>query len=513
MARDIAGCMGIAEGVGEAPQGAGPGRSPRAPSPPALPPGARFNLARRFALAGALVMLVAMLALGTWVSTRIERGVVRNTAAATALYMESFVAPLAQELGRADRLPPKVAAALAAAFADTALGERVVSYKLWKRTRSAENGPEAEIVHASDPALIGARFPLTEELAAAFGGRVSAAFDELGDPEDVAEQAIGLPLLEIYAPVHARLSGDIIAVAEFYERAEALESELRAARWNTWLVVVAVMLGMAAALFGIVGRGSQIIARQGRALDAQLRDLAGLAARNEVLGRRIRRASSRAAELNERYLRRLSAELHDGPAQLLGFALLRLGGSAGAEGADAECPDAEDRAILREALERALAEVRNICRGLALPDLAAVPLEDAVRALVKSHRELTGTGVELSTTLPVGFDVAQPAKICVCRFVQEGLANATRHAGGRGQRVRIALDGTALVAEVADDGSGFVGRAPGTGRADRGLGLAGLRERVESLGGTFSIGPAPGGGARIAMRLDFEEGGNDDGHE
>ena len=69
-----------------------------------LPEMARFSLAQRFAMAGSVVILGGALAIGSWVSNRIAAGVVSNTATATALYMESFIAPLSQELQRSDHL-------------------------------------------------------------------------------------------------------------------------------------------------------------------------------------------------------------------------------------------------------------------------------------------------------------------------------------------------------------------------------------------------------------------------
>ena len=124
-------------------------------------------------------------------------------------------------------------------------------------------------------------------------------------------------------------------MAEFYEEARDLKSNIFAARLESWLVVGAVTATTAAALFGIVLGGSRTIERQRVALEARVGELAMLAAQNEALRLRVQRASSRATELNEQYLRRISAELHDGPAQLVGFAALRVesierrGGSAG----------------------------------------------------------------------------------------------------------------------------------------------------------------------------------------
>jgi signal transduction histidine kinase len=75
------------------------------------------------------------------------------------------------------------------------------------------------------------------------------------------------------------------------------------------------------------------------------------------------------------------------------------------------------------------------------------------------------------------------AKICIYRFIQEALNNGFRHGGGVGQKVRQTLEKEQIVVEVEDEGPGFDPETPKPGR----LGLTGLRERIESLGGTFLV--------------------------
>jgi signal transduction histidine kinase len=460
----------------------------------------RLSLIQRFALTGGLVMLAGMAALGSWVSTRIEDAVVRNTAVATALYMESFISPLSQELARSDTLAPESAAALREIFATTPLGERVVSYKIWKRS--------GRVVDARDPELVGRVFKPSAGLKAAWDGHVTASFDDLDELESAAERAMDKPLLEIYSPIRASWSGEVIAVAEFYEVASGLEDDIFVARLETWAIVGAVIAAMAALLFGLVLSGSRTIGRQRLALEAQVNDLARLAAQNDRLRQRVQRASSRAAELNERFLRRISAELHDGPAQLLGFAALRLGSLAGGPGRPGEI------GVVRDALDRAMREVRDISRGLALPDLDGMGLAQVVERAVEGHRRLTGSAVAFGNGASDAVSLDHSLNICAYRFVQEGLTNAFRHGGGRGQAVvlRRASEGPGSGIEIAvsDRGPGFPAESEAGADAARGgggLGLAGLRERIESLGGRFCAANAPGGGAVLTMVLPSQEEG------
>lgn len=279
-----------------------------------------LSLARQFALAGGVVMVLATAAVGWFVSGRIEEVVVRNTANATALYMESFVAPLTQELALTENLSDASRARIGALLEETALGRRVVSFKIWR-----EGGL---LVDASNIELIGQTFPPTDNLKLAWVGEVRADFEDTGDPEDAGEDAMGMPLLEIYSPIREVQTGRVIAVAEFYEVATQLKSDLARARLASWGTVALVMALIGACLFVIVLRGP-------RTIDTQLAAMTDLSSRNVALRLRVQGAAARFAAMNDQTLRRIGADLHDGPAQLLGFAALRLDALRDAAGAKA----------------------------------------------------------------------------------------------------------------------------------------------------------------------------------
>jgi signal transduction histidine kinase len=87
------------------------------------------------------------------------------------------------------------------------------------------------------------------------------------------------------------------------------------------------------------------------------------------------------------------------------------------------------------------------------------------------------------------------------RFTQEGLNNAVRHAGGKGQTVSAGMVGQQLFVEVGDEGPGFTNGLDS--QPQQALGLAGIRDRLESLGGTLEILPRSGGGSRVIARIDL----------
>lgn len=443
-----------------------------------------LSLSRQFALAGGVVMLGAMLVVGAWVSSRIEQVVVRNTAHATALYMESFIAPLTQNLGKADNLDEQSRLAIDRLLAETTLGQRVVSFKLWR--------PGGLLVDASNTSLVGQRFEVTENMRRAWEGEVTADFEDLGDTEDVAEAALGLPLLEIYSPIREGGTDRVIAVAEFYEVATQLRSDLFRARAASWAAVACVMLVIGGSLFAIVHRGS-------RTIDSQLEVLKDLSSRNIALRLRVQEAAARFTEVNDHALRRVGADLHDGPAQLMGFAALRLDALKPQLASDAARNDLD---AVSKAVSEALREIRAIARGVALPDIERKSLTDLVQMAAAAHEARTGTPVV--ATCDVADDPAPPVAVrtCVFRFVQEGLNNAWRHAGGLGQEVRLTARRGTITLSVLDRGPGF-GAGPSAHDGDEGMGLAGLTDRVEALGGRLDCLPRDGGGAELRMVLNL----------
>ncbi|MDP5362574.1 MAG: two-component sensor histidine kinase, partial [Paracoccaceae bacterium] len=199
-------------------------------------------------------MVVATIFVEYWVSKRIEDAVVQNSAISAALFMESFISPLSQELADTDTLSPPARQALAEVFNGTAIGERVVSFKIWSK--------QGQIIHASDPAIIGQFFEPSDDLQRALKGEIAASFEDLNDIENASEAALGVPLLEVYSPIRQVWTGEVIAVAEFYEDATVLNRDILTTHRNSWLVVGSSFLASGVLLFGIVQTGGRTIRQQ-----------------------------------------------------------------------------------------------------------------------------------------------------------------------------------------------------------------------------------------------------------
>jgi signal transduction histidine kinase len=94
--------------------------------------------------------------------------------------------------------------------------------------------------------------------------------------------------------------------------------------------------------------------------------------------------------------------------------------------------------------------------------------------------------------------VGKGVETAAYRVVQEALTNVARHAGSAHACVRLVYERDALWVQVDDDGRGPGGH---NGRGGSGSGIAGMRERVEALGGDLEAGPRPGGGFRVRARF------------
>jgi signal transduction histidine kinase len=452
-----------------------------------------LSLAQRFLLASLVILVAGMLGLGAWIGQQIAAGVVQNTAATTALYVDSFIAPEVQELSQRDTLTPEHVANLRGLLQNTSLGQQIAALKIWNA--------QGRILYSTDSAEIDTVFPVQGGLARSWGGEVAAEISDLQNAENALERAHDTQLLEIYSPVRLRGTDQIIAVAEFYQHVDDLQREIVAAERRSWLVVGAVTLVMYLLLAGFIQRASDTITRQELALRDQVAQLTDLLTQNAELHERVRRAATRTTALNERVLRRISAELHDGPAQELGLALLRLDHVSQP---CAVCPSASQRPpedtldVIQNSLRRALQELRAISTGLGVPQLTQLSIAETVARVVRAHERRTGTRVAITIgNLP---DQAPlPVKITLYRVIQEALSNAYRHAGGVDQQVHVGCAADTLHIEVADGGPGFAGEPISNGVEH--LGLIGMRERVESLGGQFQVNSLPGQGTTVIADL------------
>jgi len=210
---------------------------------------------------------------------------------------------------------------------------------------------------------------------------------------------------------------------------------------------------------------------------------------------RLQQLSRRLLVVQEEERRHLSRELHDEFSQLLATVNLHLQAAKSASGRAAQ-PSLDESIAL---LQRAGAQMRSLALDLRPMLLETAGLDATLRWLADQHQQRTGTVIQV--TGHVG-DVPGEVAVACFRVVQEALTNVVRHAGAQHVWIELSQSDGLLKLVVRDDGAGFevatvLERAVGAGN----LGLIGMRERVEILGGSLAVDSEPGHGTRIRVSL------------
>jgi signal transduction histidine kinase len=238
--------------------------------------------------------------------------------------------------------------------------------------------------------------------------------------------------------------------------------------WPAW-----TLLGLAApaGLYAIVEL-RHFDPRYGEALSERVDDLA--------------RSRRQTVESQTAELGRIERDLHDGAQARLVALSMQLGR---AELALEDQPGAQRLvAEAREEAGRAIADLRDLSRGIAPPLLADRGLASAVQALAQRYNAVTAVDPALERArLPQALERA------AYFVVAEGLTNAAKHAGAGHVCTELTISDGELIVAVTDDGRG--------GADDRGSGLTGLRNRVDSLGGNLVIVSPDSGGTTLEARF------------
>jgi signal transduction histidine kinase len=247
-------------------------------------------------------------------------------------------------------------------------------------------------------------------------------------------------------------------------------------------------LYVAVSLLAFVWLGEAVRAR--RAYVAELRGRAELAehTREEEALRRV----------DEERLR-IARELHDVVSHSIGVISVQAGVAAHLL---QRRPDKAGQAlaVIRQASDEALGELHAMLGVLRQPGDGRAPLAPTpgLAQLDALVGKAVATGLRVDVTVKGEPRPLPPAVDLACyRIVQESLTNVVRHAGASSATVGIAHAGGEVVVDVLDDGCG--GAADGGVGAGRGI--AGMRERARTLGGTLAAGPCPEGGFRVRARL------------
>lgn len=237
------------------------------------------------------------------------------------------------------------------------------------------------------------------------------------------------------------------------------------------------------ALERIAERVEQISARNERLLERMIEG-----------EKRFRGLAKAVWKVQEEERRRLARELHDGIGQTLTALINQLRRvRAGEEGSN-------DLEAAIEVAELALTDVRELSRLLRPPVLDDLGLHAGLTWLVRMLREHSGLATLIEWQAGEDERLDPELETLIFRIAQEGLNNVLKHSGQLSARLAVRRHGDRLEFTVADTGRGFdVAQVMSPADGAAGLGLRGIRDRVELFGGQFAVESAPGRGSRLRV--------------
>jgi signal transduction histidine kinase len=219
---------------------------------------------------------------------------------------------------------------------------------------------------------------------------------------------------------------------------------------------------------------------------------ASLIAQLEATRAELAQVSRQAGVLAER--QRLAGEIHDTLAQGFSSILMLIQAAQAQLAPEAAIAHGQLELAAQTAREN-LAEARTLVTGLTSAQLQAGTLEDALRRI--TQRAGAEIGIDASFAVEgAGRQLPAATDVVLLRTGQEALANVRKHAAARSVAVRLRYAAGTIRLEVTDDGTGFDPAA-----VNGGYGLAGMRARVDEVGGAVEVRSAPAEGTSVLVEV------------
>lgn len=342
----------------------------------------------------------------------------------------------------------------------------VIHARLW-----ADDG---EVIWSDENALIGRRFPLTDNVKVLFGtDEASAEVSNLSKSENPGEPQVG-ELLEVYVGV--RDADQLPLVFEAYFSSETMRQDQQAIFRGYLPVIIAALLLFQVAVLPM-------------ALS---------------LARRVERAQAERSKLMRHALlasdlerRRISTDLHDGVIQDLAgvcYAMPTLEAHFGDDSATPASRETARETVQRisQILMRDVAALRAIITAVYPPDLDGPGFAQAVAELAHIAGE---HGVQVQVEMPPDLTAPLDTARLVYRVVREGLRNSVKHAQATTATVVVREELGLMVVSVSDNGRGVEGAEVAKGH----VGLRLLEDTVRDLGGRMTLRSSPSGGAVLEV--------------
>jgi signal transduction histidine kinase len=356
------------------------------------------------------------------------------------------------------------------------LSASVVRVKLWS--------PQGEVLYSDDPDLVGRRFTLDPPQRAVLADpRTEAEISGLDRDENALDRSVGDKLVEVYRPVWTASGHELLF--EIYTPYDAV-SQRTGQLWRgfagvtlTSLLLFVVLL--APLLWHLLSR----VRRSQRQREQLLR---------------------RAVDASTTERRRIGANLHDGPVQDLAAASFVVAGAAARADATGRPDLAEELGTVASSVRTSIRALRSLLVDIYPPSLSQAGLVAALGDLTQTVRA-PGLDIRLDPGLEVDLPLLPEQERLVYRVAQETLRNAARHAVPCSVVVALHREGTAVVLDVVDDGTGFDAAAALSDAEPGHLGLRLMADLVAEAGATLEVASAPGRGTHWRLRLDIDAHG------
>jgi signal transduction histidine kinase len=197
---------------------------------------------------------------------------------------------------------------------------------------------------------------------------------------------------------------------------------------------------------------------------------------------------------------RLAREMHDTLAQMLGFVNIKTQAAREflAQGQYDQAKTQLDQ--LSKLAQELYADTRELILGLHSetgPERGLVP---ALEEYTRQFDELSGIHTTFNANDLAELTLAPATEVQLIRVVQEALSNVRKHAHANRASVHFERNGDSARVEIVDDGQGFDPSSPSRGQFPK-FGLTSMRERVESLGGTFTLESAAARGTKVQIEF------------
>ena len=286
-----------------------------------------------------------------------------------------------------------------------------------------------------------------------------------------------------------------------------LENSIPAAEPHQALAAVPLLIsGRPFGMLNLLSRDKEFFTPERMLLIKSYANLAAVVIQNSWLFDEVRQSNRQLHALSQRLFQaqeqerlHLSRELHDESGQLLTALMVQLGLLE----RDADQPQMLVKRLgeLKDTTREIQDNLHRLAVDLRPASLDHVGLVTALQQYVQDFREQYGLRIEFEAVGMTRDRLPTEVETAIFRIVQESLTNVIRHA--QATRVDIILSGRAssVAATIEDDGVGF---HSGASTFEEHLGLFGMRERVEMLGGSLSVESSPGKGTTINVEVPWD---------